>query len=581
MDELNHFMRANNFQQDHRIRMRDFFRQTQESSMEASYDKLILKMSAQLRGDTALIIGTTTLQRIWYFSLGQQHSFRNIECEPQFLSLVALNLTTTVYEAREVIPTYDLTVIVRGVVARRLVMLTKGAVLGTDCVIPETLEALRPLEAAYSLTFVQTSMISRASLVKLVEHFPNSKAALNHAAAIYTLKGAFRLAWTQHKRLLREKGMLGARVSSQEVHSGALQYTKGAAVLAAYGGGNRGMSCAGGGGMVADVGETFTQLTAAARLAKLKHFRRKSEWRATERKSFSTVVTEAVQASAGARGGGGGTPATAVAVADPGPVPTLSSSSQAIDSDDEDFGEGYEIHKDVRRLKRLHSTHTAHLNQKIENLRDEMRLSINGMGNKLEGVMGAIETLDKGIARIGLNMNAAVAAAVTAAAQAAVSNKQQQPTSPPVQHKPPAAAAPATPPPPVQPPREAYMREQGSVWDDPAPLSDAKKAADEGGRTKTRVRRHKSSAGSSWPSPGSRHSRTSPTVGVDSHATASPEGNQAQPQQQATATVMEALNAVSALLGGCDISSPATSASPSPAAQQRSRTRGRDDSMDA
>ena len=32
---------------------------------------------------------------------------------------------------------------------------------------------------------------------------------------------------------------------------------------------------------------------------------------------------------------------------------------------------------------------------------------------------------------------------------------------------------------------------------------------------------------------------------------------------------------------GCDISSPATSASPSPAAQQRSWTRGRDDSMDA
>ena len=40
----------------------------------------------------------------------------------------------TVYEMREVMPTVDLTVIDRGVVARRLVMLTKGAVLGLDCV---------------------------------------------------------------------------------------------------------------------------------------------------------------------------------------------------------------------------------------------------------------------------------------------------------------------------------------------------------------------------------------------------------------------------------------------------------------
>ena len=65
VDELNYFMRINNFDGDHRVRLRDFFRQTQDYSRIQSYDKLLLKMSAQLRGDTALQIGISTLEKIW------------------------------------------------------------------------------------------------------------------------------------------------------------------------------------------------------------------------------------------------------------------------------------------------------------------------------------------------------------------------------------------------------------------------------------------------------------------------------------------------------------------------------------
>ena len=67
MDELNFFMRTNNFQSEHRVRLREFFRQTQDFNRIQSYDKLLLKMSAQLRGDTALFIGTATLEKIWYY----------------------------------------------------------------------------------------------------------------------------------------------------------------------------------------------------------------------------------------------------------------------------------------------------------------------------------------------------------------------------------------------------------------------------------------------------------------------------------------------------------------------------------
>lgn len=44
----------------------------------------MLKMSVQLRGDTAVKIGMDTLQRVWYFSIDS--------VEREFLAVVALNL---------------------------------------------------------------------------------------------------------------------------------------------------------------------------------------------------------------------------------------------------------------------------------------------------------------------------------------------------------------------------------------------------------------------------------------------------------------------------------------------------------
>ena len=95
---------------------------------------------------------------------------------------------------------------------------------------------VRPLEAAYSLTFVQTSVISRSALFQITEHFPAARSKLRHAAAIYSLQLGFRWAWTRHKRMERKKGWRRASVSGREIHEGALQYSTGSAVLAAFAG---------------------------------------------------------------------------------------------------------------------------------------------------------------------------------------------------------------------------------------------------------------------------------------------------------------------------------------------------------
>ena len=96
MDNLNAFMSEHQFATDHAVRLREFFRQTQDFSRLKSYDSLMVKMSVQLRGDTAVKIGMTTLSRVWYFSLDA--------VEKEFLAVVALNLYGAVYDVREVLP---------------------------------------------------------------------------------------------------------------------------------------------------------------------------------------------------------------------------------------------------------------------------------------------------------------------------------------------------------------------------------------------------------------------------------------------------------------------------------------------
>ena len=57
--------------------------------------------------------------------------------------MAALALRAAVYEAREQMPVTDLTVITMGITARRLLISTKGDVLGIDCIIPDDRVALR------------------------------------------------------------------------------------------------------------------------------------------------------------------------------------------------------------------------------------------------------------------------------------------------------------------------------------------------------------------------------------------------------------------------------------------------------
>ena len=70
---------------------------------------MLQHMSAQLRGDTALMIGTDVLSKVWYLD---RKRYPELPCE--FLAAVALHLRSAVYEAKERILVDGLHVLVRG-----------------------------------------------------------------------------------------------------------------------------------------------------------------------------------------------------------------------------------------------------------------------------------------------------------------------------------------------------------------------------------------------------------------------------------------------------------------------------------
>ena len=100
----------------------------------------------------------------------------------------------------------DLTVMMMGITARRLIISTKGDVLGIDCIIPDERVGLRENDPASCLTFVQVVCITRHELFTIVEHFPAAQQHLAHASLIMTLRGAFKkyFAWHKHDRLQRK-----------------------------------------------------------------------------------------------------------------------------------------------------------------------------------------------------------------------------------------------------------------------------------------------------------------------------------------------------------------------------------------
>ena len=151
MDELTYFMEAQRLPQSLRRRLRNFFRQTQDCARAEGFDEIFLRMSDQLRSETAQLVAQDSLLKIWYFN----HANPRWQVEADYLGMVALYLRPGVFEMNERIQMDKLTVIVRGQVWQNVRMFASGGVLGIDSIIDAKHDALRELAPAHCLSFVQ------------------------------------------------------------------------------------------------------------------------------------------------------------------------------------------------------------------------------------------------------------------------------------------------------------------------------------------------------------------------------------------------------------------------------------------
>ena len=113
-------------------------------------------------------------------------------------------------------PIEDLTVMIKGMVAQRLKVTSKGGVFGQECIIAEQHSGLRTDKYVSCVSFVMVVVISRETLFELVESFPAAKRWLERCSKILTLRAAFRKAYAifrqEQKHISRANNLKGANL---------------------------------------------------------------------------------------------------------------------------------------------------------------------------------------------------------------------------------------------------------------------------------------------------------------------------------------------------------------------------------
>ena len=168
-------------------RLRTFFRQT--SCMEAAtrYDALLATLSPELRAEAGRAMAPALLQAVPYLRLA--HSSGTPPLESAFLSSVVLALEPRLHCPREFLRSDRLTILERGVAAKRGLILTAGKCLGEDTIICR--EDLKDLEPAIAIYYTQVLSISREALFELARPHEQASRALRAAAISMALRRAF------------------------------------------------------------------------------------------------------------------------------------------------------------------------------------------------------------------------------------------------------------------------------------------------------------------------------------------------------------------------------------------------------
>ena len=177
-------------------RLRDFFHHGDSLEAAARHSSVLGKLSSKLRADAAYAMAQTLLRGVDFLQPsrppGRPLTNTTLPLQPleaPFLANVVLALQPRLHCPRELLRCEQLTIIERGVCAKRGRIITAGGCVGNDVLLARA--DLRDLEPAVVITFCQVLTIDRPTLLDLARPYTHAASSLKAAAVRMALRRAF------------------------------------------------------------------------------------------------------------------------------------------------------------------------------------------------------------------------------------------------------------------------------------------------------------------------------------------------------------------------------------------------------
>ena len=187
-EELDEFCNERSLPHTLRDRLRGYFHSLAPLARAARHHILLERLSARLRGDTGFAMAAPLRRRVPYL---RGDGFGGaIRIEADFLANVTLSLERSLHAPRDPIPATNLTLVERGLAARRGHLLGPGGCVGDDMIV--TLNVFRDAAPAVALSYVQTAVLRRATLDALLQTgaYPHASRAVQVTAITLALRRA-------------------------------------------------------------------------------------------------------------------------------------------------------------------------------------------------------------------------------------------------------------------------------------------------------------------------------------------------------------------------------------------------------
>jgi len=180
MSELNKMMGREELPNEMRIRLREYFHQTQHVRMTNKRSELLALMSPNLQAEVAWECSKGWLSKIWFLE-GSSNAF---------LVRLSLRLTARVFAPGEIAPAGPMYIVHRGIALFGGRVKGPGRLMGEDMIIISS-PRLQNRYSARAMTFLAVFTITREDLNETASNFPKAAKLIRRKALQLAMKRAF------------------------------------------------------------------------------------------------------------------------------------------------------------------------------------------------------------------------------------------------------------------------------------------------------------------------------------------------------------------------------------------------------